>query len=217
MKRYDGYLFDLDGTLVDTAPDLMDALNHALRTIQLPPVNLELTRKWVGYGGRVMLKQAMESLANAHEINADIEDLFQSFLSHYQDQTSKKSNPYPTVVDTLETLLQRGARLAVVTNKAEHLAVKCLDELNLTRFFNVVVGGDTMQVSKPAAELALYACNELATSVEGTLFVGDSQTDLECARNAGCDVAIFSNGYHGAIKPSSMGADVVIDSMRELL
>ena len=217
MRKYDGYLFDLDGTLVDTAPDLMDALNHALSTVLLPPVDLAMTRKWVGFGGRVMLKQAMKSLANAHEMTPDIEELYGCFLSFYQSQTSQKSQPYPTVVETLETLLQRGARLAVVSNKAEHLAVKCLDELDLTRFFNVVVGGDTMQVAKPAAEPALYACNELATSVDGTLFVGDSQTDLECARNAGCDVAIFRNGYHGTIKPSSMGADVVIDTMQELL
>lgn len=195
----------------------MDALNHALDTVSLPPVDLELTRKWVGFGGRVMLKKAMSSLANAHAIDSDIEDLYSSFLSYYRGQTSQKSQPYPTVLFTLESLLQRGARLAVVTNKAEHLAVKCLDELDLTQFFNVVVGGDTMQVAKPAAEPALYACNELAIPINQTLFVGDSQTDLECARNAGCDVAIFSKGYHGTVKPESMGADVVIDSMQDLL
>ena len=217
MKPYDAYLFDLDGTLVDTAPDLQDALNHALELIELPPVDLDITRRWVGFGGRVMLKQALAALTQSKESEADIEWLYESFLQHYQTQTSLKSQPYLTVVETLEALIERGARLAVVTNKAEHLAFKCLDELDLSRFFNVVVGGDTMQVAKPAAEPALYACNELAAAVNKSLFVGDSQTDLECARNAGCDVAIFKHGYHGDDSPDSMGADAVIASMHELL
>ena len=217
MKAYLGYLFDLDGTLVDTAPDLQDALNHALGTVGLPEVDLAMTRRWVGFGGRVMLKQAMASFSQAEGNHHDIEQLYRSFLDAYRTQTSQKSQPYPSVVETLQQLLQRSVRMAVVTNKAEHLALKCLDELDLTKYFNVVVGGDTMQVAKPAAEPALYACNELAVDVAETLFVGDSRTDLECARNAGCDVAILEDGYHGADDPHTLGADAVLTSFNELL
>ena len=217
MKRYQGYLFDLDGTLVDTAPDLMDALNFALNSVDMPSVDLNLTRQWVGFGGRIMLKQAIKSFPQTLVGSTNIETLYLRFLDYYQSQTSLKSQPYPTVVKTLETLCTRASRLAVVTNKSEHLAVKCLDELNLTRFFNVVVGGDTMQVAKPAPEPALYACNELETPVSNTLFVGDSMTDLECARNAGCDIAIHRSGYHGGTQPEAMGADIVYTSFDELL
>ena len=217
MNPYQAYLFDLDGTLVDTAPDLMDALNHTLKTIELPPIDIDLTRRWIGFGGRVMLKQAMAALTKQAKEDVDIEHLYKCFVRFYENQTSQKSKPYPTVVSTLETLIAQQKRLAVVTNKAEHLAVKCLDELDLTRFFNVVVGGDTMQVAKPAAEPVLYACNELDVSISNTLFVGDSMTDLECARNAGCDVAILQEGYNGGVDPTTMGADAVIATFEELL
>ncbi|MCY4657104.1 MAG: HAD-IIIA family hydrolase [Gammaproteobacteria bacterium] len=217
MKEYSAYLFDLDGTLVDTAPDLMDALNHALNSISLPSVNLELTRKWVGFGGRVMLKQAMESFSNEHNVEPDIEHLYRVFVDYYRAQTSEKSQPYPDVIDTLQKLYQRTGKLAVVTNKAEHLALKCLDELDLTRFFNVVVGGDTLQVAKPEAEPVFYACNELEVKTADTLFVGDSKTDLDCARNAGCDVVIMADGYYGNVEPQSMGADAIISTFRELI
>jgi phosphoglycolate phosphatase len=113
MKRYPGYLFDLDGTLVDTAADLNAALNHALTGAGLAPVDLAHTRHWVGHGARVLIEQA---LAARDAADVSVDGLYDAFISYYQGHLAAISRPYPHVVETLEALSARGARLAVVTN-----------------------------------------------------------------------------------------------------
>ena len=147
----EAYLFDLDGTLIDTAPDLSNALNHALAAAGIAPVTEALTRHWVGHGVRAMLGAAFEH----HDLEPE-EDRFEEFvavlLTHYERHIADCSRPYPTVVETLKALGER-APLAVVTNKPFRFTELLLEALDLTHHFATVIGGDTATKPKPAQSL----------------------------------------------------------------
>ena len=217
IAPFDAYLFDLDGTLVDTAPDLMYALNQTLEHADFERVDLEATRHWVGHGAKVMLDQAIKDQSGTTLSKDELAKLYEIFLVHYRSHISQDSEPYCGVVATLEKLMVRTRKLGVVTNKRQDLSMQLLRELDLYRFFNIVVGGDTLQVSKPEPQPLLYACNELVSTPEGTLFVGDSITDVSAARNAGCPVVCLRDGYNHNTPAEQLGADWVIDSFYELL
>ena len=211
---YNGYLFDLDGTLVDTAPDLMRALNHVLAKAGLETVDEDLTRHWVGHGVRAMLAAAFEHHGTKVR-QRRLDALFDACLAYYGDHVADHSRPYPTVVETLTRLAER-VPLAVVTNKPEGLTDSLLAALDLTRFFGSVVGRGTTGKHKPDAEPALHACRELGVAPRAALFVGDSETDVLCARAAGCRVAIVRYGYSHGRDPATLGADQVIESLADL-
>jgi phosphoglycolate phosphatase len=214
---YQAYLFDLDGTLVDTAPDLNTALNYALQTTGHPGVDEAETRQWVGHGAMVMIEQALKHVRRSNTKDEPLACIHQLFLDHYATHIADKSLPYPNAVKTLKTLRARGSKLGVVTNKAIHLTRILLDHMDLEQYFDVVVGGDSLQVRKPGAEPALYACNELDAVPSETLFVGDSSTDIGCARAAGCDVVCVTDGYNHGANLEDLGADSIIDSLMDLL
>lgn len=211
---YEGYLFDLDGTLVDTAGDLNVALNHALQHAGLETVDLALTRHWIGHGARVMVQQALAAQSASEAL---VEELFDVFLTYYQRNLAAFSRPYPHVVETLDALRARGAALAVVTNKRAAFTLPLLDALGLAGRFQQIVSGDTAARPKPAADPALLACERLGVAPAATLFVGDSQPDVDCARAAGCPVVVVPDGYNHGIPASELGADAVIDSFRDLV
>ena len=209
------YLFDLDGTLVDTAPDLMRALNHALAGVGIAPVDEALTRHWVGHGVRAMLVAAVRHHGVAPSA-AQFDGLATACIDHYGAHIADFSKPYPTVVATLDTLAAR-APLAVVTNKPTDLSERLLAALDLARFFGVVVGRGTTAKPKPDAEPARYACERLGVAPGQVLFVGDSETDVACARAAGCPVALCRYGYNQGRAPETLGADRVIETFSELV
>lgn len=209
------YLFDLDGTLVDTAPDLRRALNRTLAGVGVAPVNMALTRHWVGHGVRAMLVAAFAHHRKA--ISAKRLDELQAVcIDHYAAGIAVCSRPYPGVAETLPALAAR-APLAVVTNKLRGLSESLLTALSLVEYFKCVVGRDTATEPKPAAAPALLACRRLGCAAEAALFVGDSETDVACARAAGCQVVEYRHGYNHGRDPETMGADGVVDSLRELL
>lgn len=214
-RAYRAYLFDLDGTLVDTAPDLMRALNHALAQGGFEAVGEALTRHWVGHGVKAMLRAAFE-YHGARWTETALGDLEAACLDHYAAHLADHSRPYPGVADALPLLAARGG-LAVVTNKSEDLSARLLAALGLERLLPVVFGRDTCARPKPAADPALAACARLGVAPEDALFVGDSETDVLCARAAGCDVAAVRYGYSHGIAPEDLGADRVIDSLRDLI
>jgi phosphoglycolate phosphatase len=214
LKPYPGYLFDLDGTLVDTAPDLNRALNHALESHALMPVDEALTRHWVGHGARALVVHALEHQDCPEQM---IEPLVDTFIGYYEQHCAEFSRPYPAVVSTLTQLKGRGARLAVVTNKLTRLSTPLLAGLGLTRYFDVVVCGDTAERPKPAADPAVHACAALSLATTETLFVGDSETDVLSARAAGCPVVVVRDGYNHGIPAGELGADAVIESFSDLV
>jgi phosphoglycolate phosphatase len=213
-RDYRGYLFDLDGTLVDTAPDINAAMNRALDRAGLSPVSEALTRHWVGHGARVLIQQALDHQQQSHD---PLETLLQDFMACYEAHIAEHSAPYPGVREALETLRARGARLAVVTNKMTRLTLPLLDALALTPLFQGIVCGDTAARPKPAADPALFACETLSLEIRDVLFVGDSETDVACARAAGCDVVCVPDGYNHGVTPTALGADGIIDSFLDLV
>lgn len=217
VPEYDAYLFDLDGTLIDTAPDLMHALNETLVHAGYEKVGIELTRLWVGHGAKVMIGQAVKHQGGGELNAAQLEELFGYFLERYSEHIADESLPYPGVVESLDALAARTHKLGVVTNKMQGLSMQLLRELDLYRFFNIVVGGDTLQVRKPEPQPILYACNELVSTPTDTLFVGDSSTDVKAARAAGCPVICMRDGYNHNTPADELGADHVIDSFCQLL
>jgi phosphoglycolate phosphatase len=217
MKAYAGYLFDLDGTLVDSAPDLHVCLNYALTRHDYASVDIAHTRHWIGQGARAMVAQALAAQLNAEPDDALLDRVCDDFLPYYQDHLADHSRLYPHVRSTLQTLQQRGAALAVVTNKIEQFTTGVLAQLELTAFFTTVVCGDTTDHPKPAADPALHACRELGVDIREVLFVGDSSADVNCARAAGCDVVCVRGGYSHGIPADELGADRVIESFRDLV
>lgn len=217
MKAYAGYLFDLDGTLVDTAPDLHVCLNHALTTHDYASVDIAHTRHWIGQGAKAMVAQALQAQLGAAPDEALLDKVCADFLPYYQDHLADHSRIYPHVVSTLNMLRQRGAELAVVTNKIEQFAAGLLAQLELTELFTSIVCGDTTKYPKPAPDPALHACRELGLDISDVLFVGDSSADVNCARAAGCDVVCVRDGYSHGIPPEDLGADRVIESFQDLV
>ncbi len=217
---YQGYLFDLDGTLVDTAPDLNRALNFTLELINLPPVSEALTRHWVGHGARVMIKQALlyhNKQDPAALDDVDVEHLFTEFLQYYGAHIAHSSQPYPTVVDTLEHLHGAGKQLGVVTNKPAELSRRLLQTLELAHFFSVLVGGDTCAHPKPHPAPISLALDTLGLGPQQVLFVGDSETDVKAAHNSLLKVVCVPYGYNHGIDVNTLGANGVIEDFNRLL
>lgn len=242
-RGFPGYLFDLDGTLIDTAPDICAAVNHALHRFGYGPVQESMVRHWVGHGGLVVIEQAVAAAhadgqgtsaadgAGASTGNravsqgdrspttdgAPVAEMLNHFLDYYAAHIADASQPYPGVVDTLQALSERGARLAVVTNKRITLTRKLLAALDLTGRFDVIVGGDTTAKPKPDAGPIHFACRQIGLATADILFVGDSLTDVNASRAAGCRVVCVPDGYNHGIAVAKLGADAIIGSLRELV
>ena len=214
FRQYAGYLFDLDGTLIDSAPDLTFALNHALAEFGFAGVDVAVARNWVGQGARSALERAVAHRgAPADAVDA----MLASFLACYRNRIAVESKPYGEVEETLAALVGRGAKLAVVTNKRGELTSKLLAEIGFASHFDAVVAGDTAPRPKPAPDPALAACAALGLGVDEVLFVGDSLADVGCARAAGCAVVCVAYGYRQGVAAADLGADAVIESFRDLL
>ena len=214
FSDYSAYLFDLDGTLVDSAPDIHAALNHVLKEEGFAPVDLALTRDFVGMGSKALINLALNHQGIK---DADPEPMLQRFLDFYSANIAVYSKPFPGTVKTLTSLAERGARLAVVTNKYVDLSESVLTQLKLRQFFTCLVGSETTPNPKPAADPALHACRVLDVAPEDALFVGDASPDVGCARAAGCPVVVRREGYNNGVPATELGADAVIDSITELL
>lgn len=216
MKSYDAYLFDLDGTLVDTAPDLGGALNASLQNAGLPGVTEAQARMWIGHGAKFSLAQALDH----HNLNLDpaaVEALLDNFLNHYEDHVAERSTPYAGVVDTLDALRESGSKLAVVTNKPTRFTLPLLSELSLDGYFQSVVCGDTAALPKPAPDPILLCLKQLGVTASCSLMVGDSITDVDAAKAAQLDVACFRDGYNHGIDVVTLEPTLVFDRMNEIL
>lgn len=203
--------FDLDGTLVDSSADLAAAVNHVLASIGLPPLGIAEVCRNIGGGGRRMLSL---SLADAGIDPPDALDAhYAALLAYYADHIVDATRPYPGVTDTLDALRRTGARLAVVTNKGERLAVKLLDALGLTDRFDCVIGGDSVAHGKPAPDPILEMLRRCGGGPAA--FVGDSEYDVAAAHAAGIPCVAVSFGFPG--KPiAELGADAMIDDFAAL-
>lgn len=185
-------LFDLDGTLVDTAADLGAAMNHAIAADGLAPIALSSVRSLVGAGARVMIERAY-ALHGVDPARLDMNARMDRFLDHYLAHIADHSRVFAGAESALSALSAEGAALAVCTNKREPWARLLLDALNLSGRFCAIVGPDTTGAAKPDPRPALY-CMEKAGAARG-VFIGDSDTDIAAARNASMPCVVATFGY----------------------
>ena len=184
---------DLDGTLVDSAPDLSGALNTVLVEQGIPVVPFNEIRLLVGDGALALIRRAIARTGDPERY--DVARLLERFLDVYRSRLTRESRPYPGVPETLRKLAGRGHPLAVCTNKPEDLARRMLDELGLDRFGEAVVGGDTFAYRKPDRRALEAAVARAGGEPERSVLIGDSRTDVATARNAGVPAILVSYGY----------------------
>lgn len=191
-RRVRGWVFDLDGTLVDTLPDLLGALNHALELHGLRASTRDEALVGLHEGLHGMVNSA---LATQAQPASHADRILASFSTQYDRQLSSRSRPYPGVISFLERQTIMGVRMAVCTNKPEVMARRLLSELGLSRYFSAIVGADTCPRRKPAPEPLWHAIAQLQANRQECVLVGDSEVDGLCAQAAGVPFWLFSGGY----------------------
>ncbi len=187
-------VFDLDGTLIDTAPDLVDTLNVVFARESLPPVPYTTARNFIGGGARAMIARSIEAEGRVLP-PAKLEQMFADFLVHYAEHVADRSRPFPGLIDALDELADGGHRFAVCTNKLERLSLLLLDALALSRRFAVVCGQDTFGIQKPDPEVLRRTIKAAGGTPQHAIMIGDSATDIRTARAAGVPVIAVDFGY----------------------
>jgi phosphoglycolate phosphatase len=207
-------VFDLDGTLVDSAPDLVATLNIIFAREGLPPVPYDTARNLVGGGARSMIQRSLA--AEGRKLDAaQVERLVEDFIEHYAAHIADRSRPFPGLEAALDELAAGGCRFAVCTNKLEWLAVRLLDALALSKRFVAICGADTFGLQKPNPDLLRRTIARAAGEPGQAVMVGDSLSDVATARAAGVPVVAVDYGYTETAV-SEMGPDRVISALTEL-
>jgi phosphoglycolate phosphatase len=217
---FDLVLFDLDGTLIDTAPEIADAVNALLAGERLPRVDEMLVREWIGHGTRELLRAALaESARRAGLAPArapSLAALLPAFDRHYLAHCGRRSRVFDDVEPALDALRRAGVRTAVVTNKEERFAYAVLDAHRLRDYLDLVICGDTLAAKKPDPLPAVHCMQRFGVAPERALLVGDSEIDVATARAAGIGVWVVPYGYNRGRPIAAAGADRVIDSIAEV-
>ncbi len=207
-------VFDLDGTLVDTAPDLIDTLNFTLTEHGLPAVPYDEARPMIGGGARGLIERALA--AEARDCTpADVDRLYASFVTHYGEHIADRSCLFPDVEAALDRLAAAGHRLAVCTNKLERLSKLLLQKLNLAGRFATICGQDTFGVQKPDPQVFRATVTRAGGNPKRAIMVGDSITDIRTARAANVPVVAVDFGYTD-VPIANLNPDRVISSFVEL-
>lgn len=208
-------VFDLDGTLVDTAPDLVGATNHVLANLGAEPLPDTLLRPWISYGARRMVVEAL-GIRRLSQTDAEIDRQIERFLAYYTENISRESRPFPGTLRALDQLADLGATLAVCTNKRESLSRLLLDRLNMTSRFKAIAGRDTFPVCKPDPGHLTGAIALAAGDTRRAVMIGDSGIDIATAKAAGVPVVAVSFGYTER-HVREFDPDMVIDHYDELV
>ncbi|MBB5050457.1 phosphoglycolate phosphatase [Afipia massiliensis] len=207
-------VFDLDGTLVDTAPDLVGALNFVLQREGLPLVPVASARAMIGAGARKLIERGLELEGRVMSV-ADVDRLTADFIAYYKDHIADASLPFDGLHAALDKLEGQGFRFAVCTNKLEGLSKLLLDKLDMTGRFAAICGADTFGVAKPDPTILRQTIVQAGGEVSRSIMVGDSGPDVGVARRAGIPVIGVEFGYT-EIPIADLKPDTVIGHMREL-
>ena len=205
-------IFDLDGTLVDSAADIAESVNRTLHDWKLPTYDVAQITGWVGEGSRKLITYAFRHAGS----DADIDDVMPGFLKHYGD-TALDGIAYDGAVDTLRALHARGVKLAVCTNKNEEFVRPLLEVRGMLPYIDGIVGGNSLPERKPSGVPLKHLADEAGVSLDQVLMVGDSESDLLAANDAGVPVVLVSYGYRKDLDIYNVGALAVIDHMPQLL
>jgi phosphoglycolate phosphatase len=206
--------FDLDGTLVDSAPDLIGTLNVLLAQEGIAPLPLDEARPFIGHGARHLIRRGFDAQGAALD-DERLETLFVRFLDHYTAHIADESRPFEGVPETLARLKAAGAELVVCTNKLTGLSVQVLDALDLSRFFGAVIGADAAPAAKPDPRHLQAAVEAVGGDLRRTVMVGDAATDAGAARAARAGLVLVSFGYSD-IPVDRLDPDVLIHRFADL-
>jgi phosphoglycolate phosphatase len=187
-------IFDLDGTLVDTAPDLHAATNHVLGLIDRHPISMAELRSFVGHGAMNLIERGVAATGEAVDQDT-LKKLHKQFLEYYGDNIADHSVVFDGVLDVLDSAQSHGLKMGVCTNKVERLSLKLLTELNMMQRFGSLIGGDTLPVMKPDPSPLIEAAKRLGVNPKKILMLGDSETDIRTAQNAAVPVIAVTFGY----------------------
>jgi phosphoglycolate phosphatase len=207
-------VFDLDGTLIDTAPDLISTLNLILNREGLPPVPYDDARRMIGGGARGMIEKALATEGRPGS-KADLDRMFGAFIEHYAAHIADHSRPFPRLEAALNHLAGEGHRLAVCTNKLEWLSVRLLNALKLASHFVAICGQDTFGVMKPDPEILRQTILRSGGELGRAIMVGDSGTDVRTARAATVPVIAVDFGY-SEVPIATLRPDRIIGSFADL-
>ena len=209
-------LFDLDGTLVDSATDLYRAMNMSLNALQLPLVTLEQVRTWVGKGTAVFCNSVLSHLMG--EVHPEQQQqLLNTFLEIYNADPCIDTQPFPGIIEFLEWAKAQQKILVCVTNKPEQPARQILIDLKMDHYFVDVIGGDRFEKRKPDPIQLTYCIEHYQTTAEKTLMIGDSSNDVEAARRAGIDCIVVSYGYNHGEDIADCQPQEVVDDVMQLI
>lgn len=221
MAAFDLVMFDLDGTLVETAPEIMDAVNDTLAQYRLPLVTQQQVNDWIGHGTLSLLINAVAFAKNtspeAVRQSTFLPEMVAHYNRHYNARCGTNSRLYPGVQDALTGLRAQGVKLAVVTNKESRYTDVVMRAHKLHGCVDKVISGDTLPTKKPDPAGVLACLRDFDVAAERALFVGDSSIDVATARNAGVAVWVLPYGYNMGQAIEGCGADRVIQSCAELL
>ncbi|MDJ0740220.1 MAG: phosphoglycolate phosphatase [Gammaproteobacteria bacterium] len=216
LKKPKMILIDVDGTLVDSVPDLAYCVDEMMRRLGRQPHGEARVRNWVGNGVERLVRRALVGRLDGEPSDADFARAYPVFLELYADNTAQRSQLYPGVREGLAYLETRGYRLGCVTNKAAQFTIPLLEHFGIHDAFGIIVAGDTLAVKKPDPGPLLYAAQHFGVDPGDALMLGDSRSDVTAARAAGFQIVCMSYGYNHGEDIRDYAPDAVIDSMAEL-
>ncbi len=208
-------VFDLDGTLVDTAPDLIGATNHALASRSIGPVDGALLRPWISFGARRMIVEGLGSRGIAMT-EPDIDRLLDTFIAYYEQNIARESRPFDGAIDAAEAMKRSGTRLAICTNKRFSLTEQLLKELGVRHLFDAVAGRDTFKVFKPHPDHLTGTILRAGGDTRRAIMVGDSEVDIATAKAAAIPIVAVTFGY-SQVPVAGLEPDALIDHYDQLV
>ncbi|GAB2796822.1 phosphoglycolate phosphatase [Halomonas shantousis] len=209
--------FDLDGTLIDSVPDLAVAIDTMLEELGLNRAGEDAVRDWVGNGSHKLVERALRSSLNEEPGSDRVNAAHERFLHHYRDVLSRFSAPFPGVREGLEGLHRQGLTLTVVTNKPQAFIAPILESFSLTGYFSLTLGGDALPQKKPDPAPLLHVAERFGVPPRACLMVGDSRHDVEAGRRAGFRTLAVPYGYNHGEPVATSRPDAMVESLVELL
>lgn len=209
-------MIDLDGTLIDSVPDLAYCVDEMMQQIGREPWGQDAVRNWVGNGVERLVHRALTNTLEEDAPTTEFDQAYPLFLNLYATNTSGRSALYKGVIETLPIFAKAQGHLGCVTNKAAQFTEPLLKEKQIDSFFEVIISGDTLPKKKPDPLPLLHAAEHFNVKPQDCLMLGDSQSDVKAARAAGFGIICMSYGYNHGIDIRDMNPDAVVDSMTEI-
>ena len=206
-------VIDLDGTLLDTAPDLADAAMAMANELGLPPIDLATVKTYIGNGVSRLVKRVLTRQMDAEPDAELFGRALPLYEKHYAAGVSRKSKPFAGVIEGLDAFKKMGVRLACITNKAEKFTVPLLKDTGLFDYFELILSGDSLPKKKPDPMPLLHACKQFAIDPRDLLLIGDSLNDAQAARAAGCPVFVVPYGYNRGRDVRELDVDAIVPSL----